>query len=64
MSGYTHTDDENLRFRVSATSGAATVAATPLMQDQVLAVSAGGDTLTLELLRSGEVPYSAVKTVN
>jgi hypothetical protein len=40
------------------------VPATPLMQDQVLAVSAGGDTLTLELLRSGQVPYSAVKTVN
>jgi flagellar basal-body rod modification protein FlgD len=59
-----HADDENLRFRVSATSGAATVQATPLMQDEVLAVSAGGDTLTLELLRSGTVPYSAVKSVN
>jgi flagellar basal-body rod modification protein FlgD len=60
----THTDDENLRFRITATSGAAAVPATPLMQDEVLAVSAGGDTLTLELLRSGQVPYSAVKTVN
>jgi flagellar basal-body rod modification protein FlgD len=57
-------DDENLRFRVSATSGAAAVPTTPLMQDEVLAVSAGGDILTLELLRSGSVPYSAVKTVN
>jgi hypothetical protein len=29
----------------------------------VLAVSAGGDTLNLETLYSGTVPYSAVKTV-
>jgi flagellar basal-body rod modification protein FlgD len=60
----THADDENLRFRITATSGAATVGSTPLMQDRVLAVSAGGDTLTLETLHSGPVAYSAVKTVH
>ena len=59
----THVDDENLRFRITATRGAASVKVTPLMQDAVLAVSAGGDTLNLETLYSGTLPYSAVKTV-
>ncbi|HEY6133098.1 MAG TPA: flagellar hook capping FlgD N-terminal domain-containing protein [Rubrivivax sp.] len=58
------TDAENLRFRVTATSGAAAVQSTLLTRDEVLAVSAGGDTLTLELMRAGAVPYSAVKTVH
>jgi len=59
-----HSDGENLRFRVTATSGAAAVQTSPLTRDQVLAVSAGGDTLTLELMRAGAVPYSAVKSVH
>lgn len=57
-------DAEGLRFRVSARFGAANVQASPLMQDQVIAVSAGGDSITLETLRSGQLPYSAVKTFN
>ena len=36
------------RFRVTATRGAATVAATPLMRDRVEAVSTSGDRLKLE----------------
>jgi len=60
----TLTDAEGLHFRITATSGAASVPVTPLMLDRVEAVSAGGDTLTLDLLRSGLVPYSAVKTVS
>ena len=59
----THADGENLRFRITATSGAATVSTTPLMTDQVLAVSNAGDSLSLELARSGTVAYSAVKAV-
>ena len=55
---------DGLRFRVAARSGAAAVAATPLMTDRVTAVSAGGDTITLETLRSGLLPWSAVKTFN
>jgi flagellar basal-body rod modification protein FlgD len=58
-----YTDAEGLRFRISATSGAATVTTTPLAIDRVQAVSLDGDTLTLQLQRSGAVPYSAVKTV-
>ncbi len=53
-----------LRFRVVATSGAATLPSTALMRDRVDAVSAGGDTLTLELQRSGLVPYDQIKAFN
>jgi flagellar basal-body rod modification protein FlgD len=52
------------RFRVLAKSGAASVAATPLMRDRVDAVVTGGDTLTLELRASGSVPYSQIKAFN
>jgi flagellar basal-body rod modification protein FlgD len=60
----TRGDDEGLKFRVTATSGAVAVATTPLMLDRVVAVSAGGDELMLELERSGEQPWSALKTFN
>lgn len=56
--------DTNLSFRVTATSGATKVANTALMRDSVNAISTGGDTLTLELERSGSVPYSTVKALN
>ena len=56
--------DAGLSFRVTATSGAAVVQTTALMRDRVNAVSAGGDTLTLELERSGSVPYSDIKAFN
>ena len=57
----TVTDTTGLSFRVTATSGKTAVASTALMQDAVVAVNAGGDQLTLSLLRSGDVPYSAIK---
>ena len=53
-----------LTFRVTATSGAATLSTTALMRDRVDAVSTGGDTLTLELERSGMVTYDKVKAFN
>jgi flagellar basal-body rod modification protein FlgD len=52
------------RFRVTATSGAASVAVTPLMLDKVGAVNAGGTTLTLDLQQSGTVDYAAIKAFN
>ena len=52
------------RFRVVARSGAATVAATPLMRDRVDAVATGGDTLTLELRLNGSVAYSQIRAFN
>ena len=56
--------DTNLSFRVTATSGAATLSSTALMRDRVAAVSTSGDTLTLELERSGSVPYATIKAFN
>ena len=56
--------EAGLRFRVVATNGDAAVPATALMHDKVQAVNTGGDTLMLELLRSGNVPYSSVKSFN
>ena len=56
--------DGGLHFRVVATSGAATLTSTALMRDRVDAVSAGGDTLTLELEHSGQVPYDQIKAFN
>jgi flagellar basal-body rod modification protein FlgD len=58
------TDASGLRFRVTATSGAASVASTALMRDRIDAVATGGDSLTLELARSGSVPYASVKAFN
>ena len=56
--------ESGLRFRVVATNGAAAVPATALMHDKVRAVNTGGDSLTLELQRSGSVPYASVKSFN
>ena len=52
------------RFRITANSGATVLANTPLMKDQVAAVNTSGTTLTLELLRSGKVPYSQVQAID
>lgn len=57
-------DSSGLSFRVTAKSGATAVGVTPLMRDRVAAVSLGGDALTLELARSGSVPYANVKSFN
>ena len=56
--------DAGLTFRVTATSGAATLSTTALMRDRVDAVSTSGDTLTLELERSGQVTYDKIKAFN
>lgn len=58
------TADTNLTFRITATSGAATLSSTPLMRDRVSAVSTAGDKLTLELERSGSTPYADIKAFN
>jgi flagellar basal-body rod modification protein FlgD len=56
--------DAGLTFRVTATSGASVLPTTSLMRDRVNAVSTGGDSLTLELERSGSVAYSDIKAFN
>jgi len=60
----TATNTDNLSFRVTATSGSATLTSTALMRDKVDAVSTSGDALMLELDRSGTVAYSTVKAIN
>ena len=57
-----HGDGEGLRFRLTPMQGAAAVPVQTLMLDRVQAVSTAGDSLTLELARTGNVPYSAIKT--
>ena len=52
------------RFRVTATSGTAEVPTTPLMLDRVQSVSFGGNSLNLDLARSGSVPYGNVVAFN
>ncbi|HEX6707703.1 MAG TPA: flagellar hook capping FlgD N-terminal domain-containing protein [Albitalea sp.] len=56
--------DTNLTFRITATSGAATLSSTALMRDRVTAVSTSGDQLQLELERSGTTPYASIKAFN
>jgi flagellar basal-body rod modification protein FlgD len=60
----TYTNTDNLSFRVTATSGATTLTSTALMRDKVDAVNTSGDTLTLELEKSGNVAYDKVKAFN
>jgi len=57
-------DSSGLRFRVTAKSGATKLSTTALMRDRVDAVSTSGDSLLLELQKSGSVPYSTVKAFN
>jgi flagellar basal-body rod modification protein FlgD len=60
----TATDASVLRFRITATSGAAAVGSAALMRDRIDAVATGGDSLTLELARSGQQPYASIKAFN
>jgi flagellar basal-body rod modification protein FlgD len=54
-------DAGGFRFRVTATSGTASVTSTALMRDQVSAVSStAGGGLSLQLKRGGTVAYSDV----
>jgi flagellar basal-body rod modification protein FlgD len=54
----------NYTFRVTANAGTTVVPTTALMRDRVEAVSLDGDSLKLELARSGSVDYDAVRAFN
>ena len=56
----TYGADANLTYRITATSGAAAVAATTYSQDKVEAVNTSGTTLQLQLANLGMVDYSKV----
>lgn len=51
-------------FRIAANSGATKLEATALMRDKVNAVNTTGDSLTLELVSSGNVAYSDIRSFN
>ncbi len=52
------------RFRITAASGSTPVGSSTLMRDKVDAVNTNGAALTLELVRNGQVPYSAIAAVD
>ncbi|MBN9204690.1 flagellar hook assembly protein FlgD [Methylibium petroleiphilum] len=60
----TGTSTDGMTFRVTAKSGSTTLTATPLTTDLVKAVSTSGDTLNLELLFGGSIPYTQVKAIS
>ena len=51
-------------FKVSASLGAQAVGSTALMHDTVRAISTTGSALTLELARSGKVPFASITAIN
>ncbi len=53
-----------LTFKVGAISGNTAIGATPLMTDTVTAINTSGDSLQLELQKTGNVPYSSVRALN
>ena len=59
-----HTNADNLTFRVTATSGSANKAVTTLMRDQVAAVTTSGSGFKLELVNSGSTDYASVRAFN
>ncbi len=61
--GSTASDSAGYRFRITATSGSTTVASTALMRDTVRAINTSGASLTLELARSGAVPYASITAI-
>jgi len=53
-----------ITFKVTATSGSATIKSTALMSDKVTAISTANNTLVLDLERAGGVTYDQVKAFN
>jgi flagellar basal-body rod modification protein FlgD len=60
----TGTSTTGLTFKITAASGGKTIASTPMMYDQVDAVSTTNGVLNLELHNAGSTAYSKVKAVS
>lgn len=56
--------DAGLRFRISATRGAAAVTTAPLMRDRVQAVSADAGALSVQLERNGTLAWTDIRAFN
>ena len=61
--GSTISESAGYRFRLTAANGSTAVASTTLIRDKVNAVNTGGSSLSVELARSGSVPYSAIAAI-
>lgn len=59
-----YANDANIAFRVVASNGSTPLDVTTLTRDKVSAVSISGDSLMLDLQRTGTVKYSDVKSIN
>ena len=57
-------DSAGLKFRITASQGAAAVSSTTFTQDKVVAVNTSGSKLQLQLQNIGLVDYSAVTTID
>ena len=57
-------DADTYRFRVTAGTGSTTITSTQLMRDRVDAVNTGGSSLTVELERSGRMPYNQITALD
>ena len=57
-------DKAGLKFRITATKGAAAVTSTTFTQDKVVAVNTSGAKLQLQLQNLGLVDYSTVTTID
>ena len=57
-------DADTYRFRVTAGTGATTLTSSQLMRDRVDAVNTSGSSLTVELERSGRVPYNQITALD
>ena len=57
-------DAGSYRFRVTANAGSTVIDATALMRDKVDAVNTSGTSLTVELERSGRVPYTQITALD
>lgn len=57
-------DPASYRFRIGAYSGSTPLSSTTLMRDRVGAVNTGGSSMTLELERSGRVPYADITALD
>lgn len=59
----THTNAENLTYRVTATKGTAVVTNRTLVQDAVVAVGSDNGTMQVQLRTLGNVGYDKVRTI-
>jgi len=57
-------DKAELKFRITATKGAANVSSTLYAQDKVLAINTSGSALKVQLENAGLVDYGKIKTVD